>query len=297
MAAFSLIELMFVLGVAATLASATIPQVSSAIDEYRAAGAARYVASRLQQARVRAITRSRDTALRITRDTRGFVVSVYEDGNRNGVLSRDIQDGVDSRRLSTRTRRGPVPGSGLRRPAGPARCGGERATGRRPDSPRFVRRSDVHRNWHGHIGESLSARTGADAVRCSHLRRNRPHAHPALQRAQPDVVLPVTSPGERRRARRVPLNALRNGLTGRIRPGHPVRVLDMSSCGVLIETGRRLVPGMFVELHLEVPKDARPSGRRSCAAMLASCCRRRWSSGGRWTSNVHCRGCTSWRMW
>ncbi len=95
MAAFSLIELMFVLGVAATLASATIPQVSSAIDEYRAAGAARYVASRLQQARVRAITRSRDTALRITRDTRGFVVSVYEDGNRNGVLSRDIQDGVD----------------------------------------------------------------------------------------------------------------------------------------------------------------------------------------------------------
>lgn len=96
MAAFSLIELMFALGVAATLASAAVPAVSSSIDEFRAAGAARYVAARIQQARVQAITRSRDTALRITRDARGFIVSVYQDGNRNGVLTRDILDGTDA---------------------------------------------------------------------------------------------------------------------------------------------------------------------------------------------------------
>jgi type II secretory pathway pseudopilin PulG len=94
-AAFSLIELTFVLGVAATLASVAVPRASAALDEFRAAGAARYVAARLQQARVQAITRSCDTALRITRDARGFVVSVYEDGNQNGVLTRDIQDGID----------------------------------------------------------------------------------------------------------------------------------------------------------------------------------------------------------
>ncbi len=76
----------------------------------------------------------------------------------------------------------------------------------------------------------------------------------------------MTSPGERRRARRVPLNALPNGLIGRIRPGHPVRVLDMSSCGVLIETGRRLVPGMFVELHLEVPER-----RQTIRAQIVRC--------------------------
>ena len=64
----------------------------------------------------------------------------------------------------------------------------------------------------------------------------------------------MTSSVERRRARRLPLEALPDALCGRIRPGHPVRVLDMSSCGVLIETSRRLPPGMIVELHLELPE-------------------------------------------
>ena len=96
MAAFSLIELVFVLGVAATLAAASLPQLAASVDEFRAAGAARYVAARLQQARVRAIARNRDTALRIAHDARGYVVSVVEDGNRNGVLARDVMDGVDT---------------------------------------------------------------------------------------------------------------------------------------------------------------------------------------------------------
>lgn len=96
MAAFSLIELMFALGVAATIATAAVSSLAGTVGEFRASGAARYVAARLQQARVRAITRSRDTALRITRDSSGFVVSVYEDGNGNGVLTRDIQNGIDT---------------------------------------------------------------------------------------------------------------------------------------------------------------------------------------------------------
>ena len=86
---------MFVLGVAATLATVSVPQFMLSVDEFRAAGAARYVAARLQQARARAITRNHDTALRITRDTRGYVMSVVEDGNQNGVLSHDVQDGID----------------------------------------------------------------------------------------------------------------------------------------------------------------------------------------------------------
>ena len=96
MAAFSLIELVFVLGVVATLASAAVFQAGAAVDEFRASGAARYVAARLQLARVRAVTRSRDTALRISRDSRGFLIAIYEDGNGNGVLTRDIQDGLDT---------------------------------------------------------------------------------------------------------------------------------------------------------------------------------------------------------
>jgi len=94
-AAFSLVELMFALGVVATLSSAALPRLWSSVDEFRAGGAARYVVTRLQHARVRAVARSRDTALRITHDARGFIVSVYEDGNRNGVLTRDIEEGTD----------------------------------------------------------------------------------------------------------------------------------------------------------------------------------------------------------
>ena len=95
MAAFSLIELVFVLGVAATLAAAAAPGLLAGMEGVRTAGAARFVASRLQLARAQAIARSRDTALRITRDAEGFVVIVYEDGNRNGVLTADISAGVD----------------------------------------------------------------------------------------------------------------------------------------------------------------------------------------------------------
>lgn len=96
MAAFSLIELLFVLGLAATLTIVSAPGLSAALNDVRAAGAARYVAARLQQARLRAVTRTRDTALEITRDADGYLLTVYEDGNRNGVLARDMDSGVDA---------------------------------------------------------------------------------------------------------------------------------------------------------------------------------------------------------
>ncbi|MEQ1728306.1 MAG: GspH/FimT family pseudopilin [Vicinamibacterales bacterium] len=95
MAAFSLIELLFVLGVAATLTSVAVPQLSSSLNEVHSAGAARHIAARLQQARVRALSRSRATALRIRADGRGYLVTEFEDGNRNGVLAADIASGTD----------------------------------------------------------------------------------------------------------------------------------------------------------------------------------------------------------
>jgi type II secretory pathway pseudopilin PulG len=94
-AAFSLVELMLVLGVAATIVTVSIPRFAASVDEFRAAGAARYMVARLQQARTRAIARNRDVALRITHGTRGYVVSTFEDDNRNGVLTQDIREGID----------------------------------------------------------------------------------------------------------------------------------------------------------------------------------------------------------
>ncbi len=95
MAAFSLIELVFALGLAATLGAVAIPETLAAVDEARAVGAARYVATRLQHTRMAAISRNAATALRFTPAGSDYSVAAYVDGNRNGVLSKDIQSGVD----------------------------------------------------------------------------------------------------------------------------------------------------------------------------------------------------------
>jgi type II secretory pathway pseudopilin PulG len=92
---FTLIELMYTRGVAATVAAAATPQLLASVDAFRAAGAARAVAAHLQQARVRAVGRGRDTALRVTRDALGYVITTVEDGNGNGVRTVDLQNGVD----------------------------------------------------------------------------------------------------------------------------------------------------------------------------------------------------------
>ena len=87
--------MMFAVAVMATAAAIALPRVSSAVEDVRTSGAAHYLAGRLAQARVSAALRSADTALRIANDARGYVFAIYEDGNRNGVLTRDIQDGTD----------------------------------------------------------------------------------------------------------------------------------------------------------------------------------------------------------
>jgi type II secretory pathway pseudopilin PulG len=86
---------MFTLGVAATAAAAAAPQLLASVDSFKTAGAARSVAAQLQQTRVRAVGRGRDTAVRITHDSLGYIITTFEDGNANGVRTVDIQNGVD----------------------------------------------------------------------------------------------------------------------------------------------------------------------------------------------------------
>jgi hypothetical protein len=91
----SLLELLFAAGSLALAAAVTVPQVLVSLDDFRAIGAARYLSSRLQETRMEAVTRSANAALRFTRDGTAYGFAVYEDGNGNGVLSRDIQRGID----------------------------------------------------------------------------------------------------------------------------------------------------------------------------------------------------------
>src|SRR5262249_55817088 len=79
----------------ATMCGITVPPVLSAVESVRAAGAARYVSTRLQRARMEAVTRSADVGVRFSSTATGYVFAVYVDGNANGVLARDILRGVD----------------------------------------------------------------------------------------------------------------------------------------------------------------------------------------------------------
>lgn len=94
-AGYSLIELLFALGLMVTLAGIAVPQILAALDDYRAYGAARYVSGRLHETRMMAVTRTVNTALRFSISGGSYAYAVYVDGNRNGVRTADISDGVD----------------------------------------------------------------------------------------------------------------------------------------------------------------------------------------------------------
>ena len=93
---YSLIELMFVMGLVATVSAAAVPQTLWALDDARTAGAARYIASRLQRARMEAIARSASVGMKFTLAGGHFTYATYVDGNGNGVRTQDITSGIDA---------------------------------------------------------------------------------------------------------------------------------------------------------------------------------------------------------
>src|SRR5262245_45405335 len=94
-AGYSLIELVFVAGLVATLGAVAIPQTLATIDTFRAIGATRYMSTRLYRARSEAVMRSADVAMRFVHGDAGYSFAVYIDGNRNGVRAADIDHGID----------------------------------------------------------------------------------------------------------------------------------------------------------------------------------------------------------
>jgi type II secretory pathway pseudopilin PulG len=93
---YSFLELMMVVALGVTVSAAAVPQYLAALDEVRASGAAYHVSARLQRARMEAVRRSAMVGLQITQAPDGrYTYGLYVDGNRNGVLSLDIQHRVD----------------------------------------------------------------------------------------------------------------------------------------------------------------------------------------------------------
>ena len=86
----------------------------------------------------------------------------------------------------------------------------------------------------------------------------------------------MTEHAERRRFHRVSVADSPDSVTGRIRPGLRVRVLDLSPGGGLIETSARLLPGSSVDLQLESSPMALQPGVRDARTLIRAtvvrCC-------------------------
>jgi prepilin-type N-terminal cleavage/methylation domain-containing protein len=92
---YSLLELIMVLALSVTLSAAAVPEYLATVDDARASGAAHHILGRLQRARMEALLRSAMVGIQFTQTAGGYSYAVYVDGNGNGILTRDIQRGVD----------------------------------------------------------------------------------------------------------------------------------------------------------------------------------------------------------
>jgi type II secretory pathway pseudopilin PulG len=92
---FSFAELVIVVGLMATLSAFAVPQILVGVDELRTVGAARYVSTRVQRARMDAVRRSVDVGLQFTQTSSGYTFDEHVDGNGNGLRARDIERGID----------------------------------------------------------------------------------------------------------------------------------------------------------------------------------------------------------
>ena len=92
---FTLLELLFVVAIAGTLAAIAVPFSLRALDDFQTHAAARYLAQRIGSARFDAIRRSATHGLRFTPASPDYFVSAVADGNRNGLRTAELASGVD----------------------------------------------------------------------------------------------------------------------------------------------------------------------------------------------------------
>ena len=92
---FTLLELVFVMGVVIVIAAMAVPQALATIERSRALAATHHLAAQLALARTQAVGRGAIVALRFDIVNSAVVYSTFADGNRDGVRTPDIRDGID----------------------------------------------------------------------------------------------------------------------------------------------------------------------------------------------------------
>jgi Tfp pilus assembly protein FimT len=89
------LDVLFVAATIAAVAAMAMPQMLAGIDRSRVVAAARYVMQQCGAARMLAIGRSANVAVRFRESGDDYDLQLFIDGNRNGVRTVDIEAGVD----------------------------------------------------------------------------------------------------------------------------------------------------------------------------------------------------------
>jgi type II secretory pathway pseudopilin PulG len=92
---FTILETLFVVALAVTIVAIALPATLEGLEESRTRNAARYLAARIRLARASAAARSRIMGLRFERLGDEFTFGTYEDGDRDGIRTSDIDRGID----------------------------------------------------------------------------------------------------------------------------------------------------------------------------------------------------------
>ena len=92
---YTLLEILVAMTILVIMTGAAVPFAHASVDRSRTSGAASYISSRIALARLEAVKRSTFVAVQFVEKPDGYWFRSYIDGNRNGVLARDITRGVD----------------------------------------------------------------------------------------------------------------------------------------------------------------------------------------------------------
>lgn len=90
-----MLDLVFVLAIAAIVTALAVPHGRAGIDRARGLAAARYLAARMALARAQAVSQGATVALQFDDGEGDMRFATFVDGNGNGVRARDIEAGVD----------------------------------------------------------------------------------------------------------------------------------------------------------------------------------------------------------
>jgi prepilin-type N-terminal cleavage/methylation domain-containing protein len=94
-AGLTLPELLLTVAIIGTVTAIGLPVTADAIDAHRTASAARYLAGRINLARMEAVKRSADVGLKFEDVGGDYAFAEYVDGNDNGIRTLDIRAGID----------------------------------------------------------------------------------------------------------------------------------------------------------------------------------------------------------